>query len=212
MTAPADAPAEEPVEKPLTRKQRAIFEAALDVFSEQGFARTATAEIAKRAGVAEGTIFRTWRTKRDLLSALVTPVILKLVSPWLARELEGIAESDELTAFVRALYKSRIEGVVAKHPRAVRILLQEIAFHPELQQALKDEAGAEFVPPLLDAIGRFQQRGVIRSMPREAVLRLLVVNFAGLLVSEWFTLPGADPDPDAELDRTVAFVCRGLQP
>ena len=124
--------------KPLTKKQRAIFEAALDVFSERGFARTATSEIARRAGVAEGTIFRTWRTKKDLLVALVTPVILKLVVPAFVKEIQGIAgaEHEDLAAFVRALYLNRIENVVKKHPRAVRILVQEIAFRKKCPSAL----------------------------------------------------------------------------
>ncbi|MCO4772670.1 MAG: TetR/AcrR family transcriptional regulator, partial [Deltaproteobacteria bacterium] len=166
--------------KPLTKKQLAIFEAALDVFSEQGFARTATSEIARRAGVAEGTIFRTWRTKKDLLTALVTPVILKLVAPVFVKEIQIIAgaEHEDLSGFVRALYRNRIENVVKKHPRAVRILLQEIAFHPEIQELVRHEAGEQLVPPLLEAIRRFQENGAIGPMPPGAVLRLLVVNFA----------------------------------
>jgi AcrR family transcriptional regulator len=198
--------------KPLTKKQRAIFEAALDVFSEQGFARTATSEIARRAGVAEGTIFRTWRTKKDLLVALVSPVILKLVVPAFVKEIQGIAgaEHEDLAAFVRALYLNRIENVVKKHPRAVRILVQEIAFHPEIQELLRSKAGEQLVPPLLEAITRFQIAGSIGPMPPGAVLRLLVVNFAGMLVSGYFSLPGSEEDDEAELERTVQFVVRGL--
>ena len=206
--------ADPPAKKPLTKKQRAIFEAALDVFSEQGFARTATSEIAKRAGVAEGTIFRTWRTKKDLLTALVTPVILKLVAPVFVKEIQSIAgaEHEDLAGFVRALYLNRIENVVKKHPRAVRILLQEIAFHPEIQDLLRKEGSEQLVPPLLEAIRRFQENGAIGEMPAGAVLRLLVVNFAGMLVSGYFALPGNGADDEAELERTVQFVVRGLGP
>ena len=203
---------EAPPEKPLTKKQRAIFEAALTVFSEQGFARTATSEIARKAGVAEGTIFRTWRTKKDLLVALVTPVILKLVAPAFVKEIRGIAgaEHEDLASFVRALYLNRIENVVKKHPRAVRILLQEIAFHPEIQELLREQAAEQLVPPLLTTIARFQESGAIGPMPPGAVLRLLVVNFAGMLVSGYFALPGNEDDDAAELERTVQFVVRGL--
>jgi len=203
---------EAPEPKPLTKKQSAIFQAALEVFSEQGFARTATSEIARKAGVAEGTIFRTWRTKKDLLVALVTPVILKLVAPAFVKEIQHIAgaEHEDLAAFVRALYLNRIENVVKKHSMAVRILLQEIAFHPEIQDLLRNEAGEQLVPPLLEAITRFQIAGSIGPMPSGAVLRLLVVNFAGMLVSGYFTLPGSEEDDAAELERTVQFVVRGL--
>lgn len=201
------------VEEPkLTKKQRAILEAALDVFSEQGFARTATAEIARRASVAEGTIFRTWRTKKDLLIALVTPVILKLVVPYFIKEVQGVAEDDEadLPTFVRGLYRNRVEHVVKRHPRAVRILLQEIAFHPDIQTLLREQAMEQLVPHLVEKIGRLQEDGVIRDMPREAVLRLLVVNFAGMLAAGYFVVPGREPDAEAELQRTVEFVVKGL--
>lgn len=204
-----DSPAPEPK---LTKKQRAILEAALDVFSERGFARTATSEIARRASVAEGTIFRTWRTKKDLLIALVTPVILKLVVPYLLREVQGVAsdEDTDLPGFVRGLYRNRVEHVVKHHPRAVRILLQEIAFHPEIQTLLRDQAMEQLVPHLLDAIGRLQDAGAVAPMPREAALRLLVVNFAGMLVSGYFNAPDRPADDEAELDRTVEFVVKGL--
>jgi len=44
----------------------AILKAALDLFSRKGFDRTATKEISRRAGIAEGTLFNYFRTKEDL--------------------------------------------------------------------------------------------------------------------------------------------------
>ena len=45
-------------------RQMRILEAAVDMFGEKGYASTSTSEIAKRAGVAEGTIFRYYRRKK----------------------------------------------------------------------------------------------------------------------------------------------------
>ncbi|MGV7440075.1 helix-turn-helix domain-containing protein, partial [Mycobacterium kansasii] len=42
-------------------------EAALDLFGEQGFERTAVAEIAARAGLTERTYFRHFADKREVL-------------------------------------------------------------------------------------------------------------------------------------------------
>jgi AcrR family transcriptional regulator len=52
-------------------KERAILRAARSVFVEHGFERARMAEIAKRAGVAEGTIYIYYKTKNDLLRAVV---------------------------------------------------------------------------------------------------------------------------------------------
>lgn len=52
-------------------KERAILSAARAVFVKHGFERARMAEIAKKAGVAEGTIYIYYKTKNDLLQAVV---------------------------------------------------------------------------------------------------------------------------------------------
>ncbi|HEY3914870.1 MAG TPA: TetR/AcrR family transcriptional regulator [Verrucomicrobiae bacterium] len=48
------------------RTMRAILAAALKLFAEKGFYRTTTKEIARKAGIAEGTLFNYFETKEDL--------------------------------------------------------------------------------------------------------------------------------------------------
>ena len=48
----------------LTEKQKRIVQAAIESFAEKGFSATSTNEIAQKAGVAEGTIFRHYKTKK----------------------------------------------------------------------------------------------------------------------------------------------------
>ncbi len=54
--------------RPTTISDERILEAARAVFLEHGIAAT-TAEVAKRAGVAEGSIFKRWSTKAELFKA-----------------------------------------------------------------------------------------------------------------------------------------------
>jgi AcrR family transcriptional regulator len=49
-----------------------ILDAATTLFLEHGYARTSTAAIGKAAGVSEASVFATWRTKADLLVAVVS--------------------------------------------------------------------------------------------------------------------------------------------
>ncbi len=55
----------------MTEKQSNILNAALELFSNQGYAATATSQIAKKAGVSEGLIFRHFENKKGLLNALL---------------------------------------------------------------------------------------------------------------------------------------------
>ena len=55
----------------MTEKQEKILNAALELFSEEGFRVTSTSKVAKRAGVSEGLIFRHFKNKDGLLEAII---------------------------------------------------------------------------------------------------------------------------------------------
>ena len=64
---------------PSTKKQskrQALLEAALELFAEHGLTRASTAQIAKRAGVASGTLFFHFNSKEELIHALFDQVYL----------------------------------------------------------------------------------------------------------------------------------------
>jgi AcrR family transcriptional regulator len=48
------------------KTRQAILRAALELFAKQGFYRTTTKAISRKAGIAEGTLFNYFRTKEDL--------------------------------------------------------------------------------------------------------------------------------------------------
>lgn len=54
---------------PQTRRQ--ILDASLRLFSKRGFARTTVRDIARAAGITDAAIYYHFRSKRDLLEALV---------------------------------------------------------------------------------------------------------------------------------------------
>lgn len=54
----------------MKEKEQKILDAALKLFVERGFHGTSTAEIAKTAGVATGTLFHYFKTKEELIDNL----------------------------------------------------------------------------------------------------------------------------------------------
>ena len=48
-----------------------MIESALILFSEQGYDKTSTSDIAKKAGVAEGTVYKQFKNKKALLYAAI---------------------------------------------------------------------------------------------------------------------------------------------
>lgn len=62
------------------QKRSALLQAALELFAEQGFNGSSTALIARRAGVASGTLFFHFKSKEELIHALFREVRMKMES------------------------------------------------------------------------------------------------------------------------------------
>src|ERR1700756_3004283 len=61
-------------------RREAILAAALDEFSARGFAAARLDDVARRAGVAKGTIYLYFRDKEALFQELVRVMLVPLVS------------------------------------------------------------------------------------------------------------------------------------
>ena len=73
-------------------KKQALLEAATAAFAQSGIAAS-TSAIARSAGVAEGTLFRYFATKDDLLNALYLHLKSDLCQAMLAGLVENVANS-----------------------------------------------------------------------------------------------------------------------
>ncbi|TYL24110.1 TetR/AcrR family transcriptional regulator, partial [Streptococcus pyogenes] len=59
--------------------------AAIELFSQQGYNGTSTAQIAEKAGVSQATIFKYFKTKSELLSEIMQPMIPELKKDFFPR-------------------------------------------------------------------------------------------------------------------------------
>ncbi|WP_232312890.1 TetR/AcrR family transcriptional regulator [Paenibacillus sp. P22] len=199
----------------MTDKQARIIAAAADLFAEKGYASSSTSEIASRAGVAEGTIFRHYKTKKDLLLTIAKPAIIKLLAPFLLREFKDVlhARYGAYEEFLRAMATNRLQ-FISQNKRLFKVLLQELPFHPELQQQARETLMPLVLPQLLSVIRKFQDEGSLAPLPPLTVLRLTASGIMGYILAH---LVAADRNADgwdetAELEATIAFLAKGLAP
>lgn len=89
-----------------TVKKQQILDAAARLFAERGFARTSTSQLAREAGVAEGTIFRHFRSKEEILLELLRGLCARITTDVIAYlEVEGPQTGlEKITAALRACY------------------------------------------------------------------------------------------------------------
>src|SRR2546422_2854015 len=111
-------------EKSAARRE-AILAAALTEFSARGFAATRLDDVARRAGVAKGTIYLYFRDKESLFQELVRAMISPIVgvveaAPMADLPVRIVAET-LIDVFIREVYGTRrkdvIRLIIAEGPR-----------------------------------------------------------------------------------------------
>lgn len=169
-------------EHEMTEKRRRILEAAVELFAEKGFDGVSTSEIAQQAGVAEGTIFRHFKTKKDLLYALVAPLLIKFASPLIMKDVKKITERNDfpVETVIETLYRNRLELIEENWPR-MKILIQEAQYHPEMMEAIAENLARQGRTIIETFIESRVEKGDLRPLPGKAVFRAIVSTMMGYL-------------------------------
>lgn len=198
-------------EEKLTDKQKKILIAAIESFSEKGYAQTSTSEIAKKAGVAEGTIFRHYKTKKELLMSIVTPLMTKLIGPFIVNDLNKVLDQqfDRVEDFFKATIENRRE-IVVKYLPIIKIMLQEIPFQPELRKQFIDQIAKKVYDRFKGLIISYQENSQIRKISPESVTRHVITTIFGYLMSRYIFFPNIEWDDELETERTIQFIMNGI--
>ena len=152
-----------------------LVEATLRLILDRG-AEVSTRQIAEAAGVAEGTIFRVFDTKEELLRAAVA-------SAFDASELVADLRRVDLTAGLEDRLVAAVEALQAHVRRVIRVLYalrssREPGAHPG---GPGDRHRPEDAEPIMRALAALIEpdAGQLRCGPNEAARRLHMVTFAG---------------------------------
>lgn len=197
----------------LTKGQKKILEAALELFSEKGFASTSTKAIAKKAAVSEALIFKHFWNKKQLFFKLVQPIALKVFFPITLRPLQEVLSKDyeKLEDLLDALLRERMDFML-KHKRIVRIVIQEIGLNKEIQNDLKANLEASVEIDLKKQFEKFRDLGAIRQMEFQTFFRLMMSCFMGLILIQIMFDSQVNFNLENEIDQTIKTLTQGLKP
>ena len=136
------------------RADRAILETTLELIAERGAHAFRTEDVAARAGVGKGAIYRRYRSKEEL----VTAAVAALVREEIAVPDTGSTRGDLLALMREAveLYRSSLPG------RLMPKLIGAMADNPELARAVRDRFLAVRRSALSEVLRRGVERGDLR--------------------------------------------------
>ncbi len=153
--------------------RRRIAEATLELHAEQGVAATSWEQIAQRAGVGVGTVYRHFRDLDELLPACGELTFEKLALPG-PEIFEGARDrAERLARLTEALF-----ALYARGAAELRNIREESELHPVLRQARTDvdrailalvKAAVPDVPESVPLVRALTDLGTWQSLQRSGV-------------------------------------------
>ena len=158
-------------------RRAAILAAALKEFAARGFAATRLDDVARRAGVAKGTIYLHFRDKESLFQELVRSMLSPLVGTIEAAALRDLPIRAVLEVIVD-LFVNEIYGTRRKD--VIRLIIAEGSRFPKLAEFYYHEVIARVLPVVRARLTLAVERG---ELPHDALARFPQLLVAPALVS-----------------------------
>src|ERR1700680_1978696 len=189
---------------PREQRMREIMQVAAQVFREKGYSEALTAQIAARAGVVEGTIYRYFPGKRELL--------IRVVEQWYERILADYDQ--QLTALQGT--RARLRFLIWRHltvihnePGMCRLIFNQLRAWPEYRRTTVFDLTREYTRRTLEILQQAIDAGEFRADLPLRIVRDMI--YGGVEHDTCVYLRGeGDFSPDVAADAMTEMVYRGL--
>lgn len=187
-------------------RREQILRAAESLFAEQGFERTTTREIAQVADISEGTIYKYFESKQQILFAMVSHMIEPLA------ELFAEQQDADDEAIIKTFIRSQFEFFDRKSEWMLT-MFSELRIHPELMKEYFQSVAQPALQVLEHYISRRIEAGAFRQVnPTVVVISLLGTLRFYHIVCKCLLAEQVEPLPREELIEELAtFFLRGLR-
>jgi TetR/AcrR family transcriptional regulator, fatty acid metabolism regulator protein len=186
-------------------KRRRILDAAVQVFSRNGFFNSKVAHVAREAGVADGTIYLYFKNKEDLL----IQVFIDTMETALAKQeaaLEGISDPvEKLQSFIHVHF-----DVVKETPNLAEVLTVELRQSAKFMRGSDLRLFGQYLGVIARIIEEGQEAGVFSRLVSSRSGARAVFGALDELQLEWATSEPAQPVSEV-CGNLVELLLNGLR-
>lgn len=195
----------------LTPKQKLIFQSAINLFSDRGYANTSTKEIAENAGVSEGSIFRKFKNKEELLMAILTPLTHKIL-PQDLNEFSHISHQDySLKYFLNIIINDRI-ALFKSNYKIMRIFLNEFIYDQHIHDRLIKSIPKKSFKQFNEVLDDLKKKQLLIEWDNLEIFRFLASNILGYMIEHYIIIDVKIWNEPLEIEHTIDFIVKGLTP
>ena len=162
-------------ERRIAARQAQILDAAESVFSQKGYERATTREIAEAADVSEGTLYNYFSSKSDLLDA-----VAQSFANDIADEIAAL-EADNLHDMMAELLTARLRS--GRERRLLMLFLFEARLSPEVHRSFIQDALQQIIGQTEQRFRKLIESGVMRPVEPAVAARAIsatIMGFAAL--------------------------------
>jgi AcrR family transcriptional regulator len=154
-----------------------ILKAALKLFARRGYDGTTTKDLAEAAGVAEGTLFRHFETKKSILVEVATNGWIEILTDLLTE----LSEMGSYKAVAQVMKRRMLH--LQQNADLLRVCFMEVQFHEDL----RDRIQTDVIEKMTDVAEVFFQTAMDQGIYRKMDARLVARVFLGMFAISGFS-------------------------
>ncbi|TGL09031.1 TetR/AcrR family transcriptional regulator [Leptospira levettii] len=197
---------------PQSEKEKEIVNAAEEIFAELGFSGATTAELAKRAGTTERTLFKYFPSKFDLYKRVLAGLLLSTIVPNHMSDLKDKIQSQNpnFREWYISILKARFESV-AKEPQKLKLLLGAILFSRDFAEIFGQLWKTNLYDTSIEAYRNFQKKGEIKKdLDLNQIVRASFSLGASFIITKIILAPKFPIDVDREIESIFSIFYEGI--
>lgn len=161
-------------------KRERIMKSAMKMFAKKGFYSTKVSEIARGAGVADGTTYLYFKSKDDILISLFETQM----EPILAQVRQELATEASATQKLRRFARLHFE-MVEKNPDLAMVIVVELRQSAKFMHEYPGTKFRQYLDVIAAIIEEGQQKGEFRSDIHPSIAKQVVFGALDGLATNW---------------------------
>ena len=163
-----------------TDKRAAILRAAIRVFSQNGYFNSKVADIAREAGIADGTVYLYFKSKEEILHSIFDRAMEEFIAEG-KREIADIGEADKRLARIAQLHLERLGA-----DRDLAVVFQvELRGSTKFMEEFSAAGFAEYLEIIRQTIIAGQKTGVFRKSLNPTLCAKIFYGALDEMVTNW---------------------------
>jgi AcrR family transcriptional regulator len=197
----------DPVKEAMAEARRnQILDAAVQVFAEKGFHRATIKDVAKAAGIADGTIYNYFKGKQDLLVAMVGQFaeLNQLIGQ--VTQMAEVASPEQL---LRGVLANRID-LLERNRIQVQAIMPQVIVDEELRTLFYEKLLKPNLA-ILEAVWQKKiEQGQVRPLDPHVMIQSILGTVLGLALLNIISHSEILANREAVIDTLVTILLHGM--